>query len=192
VSTSSLEHIGIWCLEVSEGSNAEIHKPTNNSIFTPEMFNTIFSTSTPIMRHPVIFDTGASLVITPYLIDFTTLLLMTTRDLRLGGMANKLLIAGTGLVTWSFQTITGVDLPVKTMACYVPGAKVRLLSPQRVFDLDSGKRGRYFDDHEGFKLIIQDHTIVTINKIPYPLDMLLSKKVLSKLFWPYKMTTIKI
>jgi hypothetical protein len=80
VNTSSLEHIGILCLEVSEGSNVEIHKPTNNSIFTPEMFNTIFSTSTSIMRHPVIFDTGASLAITPYLTDFTTPSLMTTRD----------------------------------------------------------------------------------------------------------------
>jgi hypothetical protein len=78
-------------------------------------------------------------------------------------MANGLVIAGTGLVTWSFQIITGVDLPVKTMAYYVPGAKVRLLSPQRVFDLDSGKGGRYFGDHEGFKLIIQNHTIA----IPY-------------------------
>jgi hypothetical protein len=110
VSTSSLEHIGIWCLEVSEGSNAEIHKPTNNSIFTPEVFNTIFSTLTPIMRHSVIFDTGASLAITPYLTDFTTPPLMTTRDLRLGGMVNGLSILGTRLVTWFFQTITGVDL----------------------------------------------------------------------------------
>jgi hypothetical protein len=64
LSTSSLEHIGIWCMEVSEGSNVDIHKPTKNSIFTLEMSNTIFSTSTPIMRHPVKFDTGASLAIT--------------------------------------------------------------------------------------------------------------------------------
>jgi hypothetical protein len=148
------------CLEVSEESNAEIHKPTNNFIFTPEMFNTIFSTSTPIMRHPVIFDTGESLAITPYLTDFTTLPMMTTRDLRLRGMANGLLIAGTGLVIWSFQKITGVDLPIKTMGYYVPGAKVCLLSSQRIFDLDSGKGGKYFGNHEGFKLIIQDHTIV--------------------------------
>jgi hypothetical protein len=126
------------------------------------MFNTIFSTSS-IMRHPVMFDTGACLAITPYLRDFTTPPLMKTRYLRLGGMAKGLSIAGTGLVRWSFQTITGVDLPVKTMAYYVPGAKVRLLSPQRVFDLDSGKGGKYFGNHEGFKLIIQDHTIV----IPY-------------------------
>jgi hypothetical protein len=105
-----------------------------------------------------------------------------------------LLIAGTGLVTRSFQTTTGVDLPVKTMAYYVPGAKVRLLSPQRVFDLDSGKGGRYFGNHERFKLIIQNHTIIIPynKKIPYPLDMLLSKTVLSNLIWPYKMTTIKI
>jgi hypothetical protein len=72
VSTSSLKHIEIWCREVSEGSHVEIHRPIDNSIFTPEIFNTIFSTSTPIMRFPVIFDTGASLAITPYLTYFTT------------------------------------------------------------------------------------------------------------------------
>jgi hypothetical protein len=105
VSTSRLEHIGIWCLEVSEGSNVEIYKPKKNFIFTTEMFNMIFSTSTPIMRHPVIFDTDASLAIIPYLTDFTTPPLMATRDLRLGAMANGLLIAGTGLMTWSFQRI---------------------------------------------------------------------------------------
>jgi hypothetical protein len=116
VSTSSLEYIGIWCLEVSEGSNVEIHKPTNNSIFTPEMFNTIFSTSTPIMRHPLIFDAGVSLAIAPYLTDFITPPMITFRDLRLRGMANRKSIAGTGLVTWFFQVITGVDLPVKMMA----------------------------------------------------------------------------
>jgi hypothetical protein len=74
-------------------------------------------------------------------------------------MANGLSIAGIGLATWSLQTITGVDLPVKTMAYYVPGAKVCLLSPQRVFYLDTGKDGKYFGDHEGFKSIIQDHNI---------------------------------
>jgi hypothetical protein len=49
---------------------------------------------------------------------------------------------------------------VKTVAYYVPGSKVCLLSPQRVFDLDSGKGEKYFGNHEGFKLIIQDHIIV--------------------------------
>jgi hypothetical protein len=111
----------------------------------------------------VVFDTGAPLAITPYLTDFTSPPMMTTRDLRLGGMANGLSIAGNGLVTWSFQTIKGVDLTVKTMAYYAPEANVHLLSPQRVFDLDSGKGGRYFGDHEVLKLIIKDHTIV----IPY-------------------------
>jgi hypothetical protein len=37
------------------------------------------------------------------------------------------LITGIGLVAWSFQTITGVDLPVRTMAYYAPGAKVCLI-----------------------------------------------------------------
>jgi hypothetical protein len=49
------------------------------------------------------------------------------------------------------------------MAYCVPGAKVRLLSPQRVFDLDSEKLGKLFSNNEGFKSIIRVHTIL----IPY-------------------------
>jgi hypothetical protein len=51
VRTSSLEHIGILCLKASEGSNVEIHKPTNISIFI----------STPIMRQSMKFDCGTAL-----------------------------------------------------------------------------------------------------------------------------------
>jgi hypothetical protein len=47
-------------------------------------------------RHPVIFDTGASLAITPHQTDFTTSLTLPPGDLRLGGMANGLKIEGIG------------------------------------------------------------------------------------------------
>jgi hypothetical protein len=68
-------------------------------------------------------------------------------------------IAGTGLVCWTFDTTTGVHLPVKTMAYYVPDAKVRLLSPQRVFDLEENKGGSYYGNHCGLHLTIQNHLI---------------------------------
>ena len=113
--------------------------------------------------YPVIFDTGASLAITPHLTDFVEPLSDASSNLKLGGMANRLTIAGKGLLTWIFPTTTGVYLPVSTMAYYVPDAKVCLISPQRVFDLHSGKEGSYFGDHQSLQLHLQGHII----SIPY-------------------------
>jgi hypothetical protein len=54
-------------------------------------------------RQPVIFDTGASLAITPEKADFDGPLTVPKGDLRLGGMANGLKIEGMGPVTWTFS-----------------------------------------------------------------------------------------
>jgi hypothetical protein len=59
-SASDLEQVGVWCSEVCDTSEQN----TTNKIFTPEMCNTIFSLFTLSPKHPVIFDTGATLL--PY------------------------------------------------------------------------------------------------------------------------------
>ena len=60
-------------------------------------------TNRSTVRQPVIFDTGASLAITPDKSDFDGTLSVPKGDLRLGGMAIGLKIEGMGAVTWTFS-----------------------------------------------------------------------------------------
>ncbi len=107
------------------------------------------------IRHPVIFDTGASLAITHDKNDFDGPLTVPKGDLRLGGMANGLKIEGVGSVTWTFSNGTGEDVCVRGLAYYVPKATARLLSPQRLFDASTGFQGRYEGDQSSFRLFLQ-------------------------------------
>jgi hypothetical protein len=111
-------------------------------------------------RHPVIFDTGASLAITPHQTDFTTSLTLPPGDLRLGGMANGLKIEGIGSVTWIFANSSGPDVSIVSQAYYVPGAKARLLSPQRLLDVDL--KARYEGDSKQFRLHLSNQPMLTI------------------------------
>lgn len=136
----------------------------NMSIISSPMsaleFLTLFippALSTSPSRHPVIFDTGASLAISPFRDDFSESMSIPPGDLKLGGMANGLTIEGMGTVTWFFTTITGEDVSIQSMAYFVPGAKVRLISPQRLFDLPNGKGGHYFGDSTGLHLHLGDN-----------------------------------
>jgi hypothetical protein len=49
------------------------------------------------------------------------------------------------------------------MAYYVPGAKARLLSPQRLFDQSTGVKGKYEGDHKSFRLHIENSATLTID-----------------------------
>ena len=114
------------------------------------------------VRKAVIFDTGASLAITPDKSDFDGPLTIPKGDLRLGGMANGLVIEGVGPVTWTFTNPDGTEVRIRSMAYYVPGAKARLLSPQRLFDPKTGVRGRYEGDHKSFRICIANSATLTI------------------------------
>jgi hypothetical protein len=103
-------------------------------------------------RQAVIFDTGASLGITFDEKDFDGPLTIPEGDLRLGGMASGLKIAGLGPVTWTFRTSDGTDLQIRSQCYHVPGATVRLLSPQRLFNKKKGVRGIFQGDEDSFSL----------------------------------------
>ena len=108
------------------------------------------------LRRPVIFDTGASLAITFDKSDFDTPLSTTKEPRYLGGMANGLRIEGHGDLTWKFTASDGSELRIRTTAYYVPSAKARLLSPQRLFNKTKGVRGFFRGDGETFKLALND------------------------------------
>ena len=71
---------------------------------------------------PVIFDTGASLAISPSKTDFTGTIKMFDEDRFLGGMADGMRIEGVGQVKWTFQTGNEM-LTIHSRCYYVPAAK---------------------------------------------------------------------
>jgi hypothetical protein len=75
------------------------------------------------IQYPVIFDTGASLAITPDKSDFNGPLTVPAGNLWLGGMANGLRIEGIGTITWFFRHTDRSDVELTGSAYYVPGAK---------------------------------------------------------------------
>ena len=87
----------------------------------------------------IIVDSGASLSISPHKSDFVGTIQKV--DLRLGGIANGMIIEGKGKVEWSFVTQNGRTLTIKTLCYYVPDCKARLISPQRLFSKSNGTPG---------------------------------------------------
>ena len=108
-------------------------------------------------RNAVIFDTVASLAITPDKQDFDGPLTIPEGDLQLGGTANGLQIEGVGPVTWTFSNDDGSEVAIRSMAYYVPNAKARLLNPQRLFDADV--QGHYEGDGNSFRLFLKNNTL---------------------------------
>ena len=100
-------------------------------------------TGSDIHKFPVIFDSGASLAISPSRDDFIGDIRRPTAELRLGGMAHGLLVEGIGTVEWTFSSSSGSQLTVKTLCYFVPGSKARLISPQRLFCADRGIHGTF-------------------------------------------------
>jgi len=71
---------------------------------------------------PIIFDSGASLAILPSRSDFVGAI-KPTPSLRLGGMANGMIIAGKGIVEWRFRS-GNTTIIVKSECYLVPDSKV--------------------------------------------------------------------
>ena len=115
--------------------------PTPQSLIATALGDVNLKYSCAISSFPVIFDSGASLAITFDRSDFVG----TIRPLSnqyLGGLANGLEIKGIGTVHWKFRSKTGV-MTVVSSAYYVPAARARLISPQRLFNAAKGVTGRF-------------------------------------------------
>ena len=78
----------------------------------------------------VIFDTGASISISPHREDFIGDLVRPGSSDTVSGLSGDTTVAGIGTVRWSFLDDYGKEHVVETAAYYVPTARVRLFSPQ--------------------------------------------------------------
>jgi hypothetical protein len=106
---------------------------------------------------PVIFDTGASLAITPNQHEFVEPPTSLSSPMTLGGIANDLEIKGIGMVAWTFGAADGSEIQLLTQAYWVQNSKDRLLSPQKLFNKKRGNFGQYQGDEESFRLILNDN-----------------------------------
>ena len=91
------------------------------------------STSSPeepkeASKRKVIWDSGASISISPSRDDFVGPISSVPSTARINGLLKGAKIAGKGYVAWSFIDKTGMLRTVKLPAYYLPQAKVRLLS----------------------------------------------------------------
>ncbi len=87
---------------------------------------------------PIVFDSGASLCVTPVMDDFVdTKLQKSDIPTQLGGLAHGLNIEGKGQVDWAFMSDAGTVIQLSVEAYYVPSASHRLLSPQSLFQQGS-------------------------------------------------------
>lgn len=100
-------------------------------------FQPVYGTVATTTNLPIVFDTGASTSVTPLREDFLgSLELPQVHSLH--GLKGAIEVKGTGIVSWPIIDMYGVTRTIKTRAHYVPGANIRLFSPQVYFQDNAG------------------------------------------------------
>ena len=91
---------------------------------------------------PIVIDTGASLSLTPNLEDFVEPPKPCALT-HLHGLSGNTEVLGVGTVEWTVRDIFGEVRTLRCQAYWVPGASIRLFSPQR-----------FFQEHRGGQCIV--------------------------------------
>jgi hypothetical protein len=88
---------------------------------------------------PIVIDSGATFSLTPNRSDFIGELRAAPVS-ELNGLSSTTAVEGVGTVEWTIRDLFGVTRTIRTQACYVPKASIRLFSPQAYFqDQNAGQ-----------------------------------------------------
>jgi len=82
---------------------------------------------------PIVFDTGATISVSPYEHDFVTWESKNANDLSLRGVTSDTTVKGSGTVEWRIRDNGGTVHVIRTCAYYVPNATAQLFSPMAYF-----------------------------------------------------------
>jgi hypothetical protein len=93
------------------------------------------------VKFPIVFDTGASISISPSKADFISWDDVDPSSLSLQGINTRTKVAGAGIVSWSVRDDIGIIRTIKTRAFFIPDSAVRLFSPQAYFQQPEIKGG---------------------------------------------------
>lgn len=103
---------------------------------------------------PTIVDSGASVTVTPFLSDFVGTLQPPPFE-ELSGLQYNTPVVGIGLIELEVFDLHGTVAKIRTLACFVPDAQVRLYSPQTHFQ-KSGMKGSLLLTAYGARLVTPD------------------------------------
>ena len=123
------------------------------------------------------FDTGASISLTPFKEDFVgEMEVPSEKEIR--GITSSSKIAGVGYVEWTIKDVFGHVCLIRTRAYHVPDSHIRLFSPQ-TYCKDYGKGPHGYFDHEKLEFTTAEGAKLTF---PYTQDgnlplMLLDERV---------------
>jgi hypothetical protein len=87
---------------------------------------------------PIVLDTGASSLLTPFLNDFVGPI-RPAPITSLNGLSAAANVSGVGTVEWMICNVFGVIKTIRTEAYYVPAASIWLFSPQVYFQENNDK-----------------------------------------------------
>jgi hypothetical protein len=88
----------------------------------------------------VIWDSGASITVSPNQLDFVRRYEKLPMMIKLSGLARGLNIKGQGHVMWAAHNTEGLLRVIKVPAYHVPGCKIRLLSTSSLLQTYLGEQ----------------------------------------------------
>jgi hypothetical protein len=121
---------------------------------------------------PIIFDTGASMSVTPLREDFVGVL-GPPKIPNLRGLKGTVKVVGTGTVEWTIFDVQGLTRTIRTEAMFVPECNIRLLSPQVYFQ--QHMKGCAKVDAMGLSWSLPDGTILRFPYAGVNLPIMLTK-----------------
>jgi hypothetical protein len=77
-------------------------------------------------------------------------------------MTNDLKMKGIQMVVWTFDAKDGTEIQIQTQAYWVPGAKARLLSSQKLYNKKKCVFGHYQGDEDIFHLFLNNGPAIEI------------------------------
>ena len=98
-----------------------------------ECFQALYVDDDSDSRLPLVFDSGATISVTPYQDDFIAWENSSGTGLNLRGVNSDTTVHGSGTVEWRVRDDAGKVHSVMTRAYYVPNASARLFSPVAYF-----------------------------------------------------------
>ncbi len=116
-------------------------------------FQSVFHVQDRDQGAPIIFDSGASVSLTPYLSDFVDGSLDQSDeaigDAKIQGISASAAVQGVGKIRLIVYTDNGSRREIITRAFYVPQARIRLLSVCRYREEYAGQRCSFIMDDDG-------------------------------------------